>query len=351
MKIKIHAIAGVIGFLTVATFWVSTLTVEMFGSYADITSVKNAVLWGMLLLIPAMLITAGSGMSLGQGRSDSLVVSKKKRMPFIALNGLVVLVPSAFFLASKANASVFDTVFYAVQALELTAGATNLILMGLNIRDGLRLTGKLGSSSKQARQLGASIELRPAGPVIVKGLTEFSSDGLTAAAKPTMALCRCGASKNKPYCDGSHNSVGFSDEVSADRTRDQLLTYKGRELTVSYNRLLCSKAYECGRRLEAVFDTTRDPWIEPDNGPIEEGIEVIRSCPSGALSYSKNGSEPIHAVAPGPSITIDENGPYHVRNIQLANKDWGRGACEKKFSLCRCGLSKNKPFCDGSHAG
>ncbi len=94
-----------------------------------------------------------------------------------------------------------------------------------------------------------------------------------------MVLCRCGASKNKPYCDGAHSSSGFSDEKSLDRTADEILTYDGREITVHYNRLLCSKAYECGHRLERVFDTTRDPWVDPDQGTVEEIVDVVRACP------------------------------------------------------------------------
>ena len=73
-------------------------------------------------------------------------------MPVIAFNGLLILVPSAFFLAYKAGSGDFDTSFYAVQALELVAGAVNLSLIGLNIRDGLRLSGRLRrSNSDQLR--------------------------------------------------------------------------------------------------------------------------------------------------------------------------------------------------------
>ena len=63
-------------------------------------------------------------------------------MPVIALNGLLVLLPSAFYLNAKAQAGEFDALFYGVQALELLAGAINLTLMGLNLRDGLRLAGR-----------------------------------------------------------------------------------------------------------------------------------------------------------------------------------------------------------------
>ena len=70
---------------------------------------------------------------------------KKKRMPFIALNGLLILVPSAFFLASKSATGDFDAWFYGVQAIELVAGAINLSPMGLNIGDGLTMSGRLRS--------------------------------------------------------------------------------------------------------------------------------------------------------------------------------------------------------------
>ena len=139
IKTRIHAIAGVIGFLTILTFWLSTLVSEIFGSLADIATVKNAILWGMIVLIPCLVITGATGASLGKRRKDPRVSVKKKRMPPIAGNGLVVLVPSAVYLAYLANSGSFNTAFYAVQALELVVGAVNLTLMGLNIRDGFAL--------------------------------------------------------------------------------------------------------------------------------------------------------------------------------------------------------------------
>ncbi len=143
MKIKIHAIAGIIGFLTILTFWSSTLLSEIFGSHATIAWVKGMILQGMFILIPAMIIVGASGMSLGKQSFHPLVAKKKKRMPFIALNGLLILLPAAFFLEAKAAAGLFERCFYAVQAIELLAGATNLTLMGINIRDGLRMTRRI----------------------------------------------------------------------------------------------------------------------------------------------------------------------------------------------------------------
>ena len=82
---------------------------------------------------------------MAKGDRSGLVGAKFARMPFIAGNGLLVLIPCAFFLASRARANAFDASFYAVQALELAAGAVNLALMGLNARDGLRLTRRFAA--------------------------------------------------------------------------------------------------------------------------------------------------------------------------------------------------------------
>ena len=147
MKTKIHAIAGIIGFLTIALFWTSTLYSELFTDYATIAALKAAILNGMFVLVPAMAIVGASGMSLGGKRQDRLSLAKKKRMPFIAANGLLILVPAAFYLEFKAASGAFDTSFYAGQFLELLAGFTNLAMMGLNIRDGLTLTGRIGRAS------------------------------------------------------------------------------------------------------------------------------------------------------------------------------------------------------------
>jgi hypothetical protein len=148
MARKIHAVAGIIATLTIATFWFSTVVSELFGSSEAVIAVKSAIPWGFLLLIPALAAAGGSGFKLAGGRRVGLSAAKAKRMPLIAANGLFVLIPSALFLASKAKAGAFDTSFYVVQSLELLAGATNLTLLGLNLRDGLRLTGKLARPGK-----------------------------------------------------------------------------------------------------------------------------------------------------------------------------------------------------------
>ena len=132
----VHPIAGIIGFLTILTFWTSTVLSELFGTHEIIAAIKSMILYGLLILIPAMAIVGATGISMGRRRRDKPAIAKKRRMPIIAANGLLVLVPAAFFLSSKASSGSFDTSFVAVQVVELIAGAINLVLMGLSIRDG-----------------------------------------------------------------------------------------------------------------------------------------------------------------------------------------------------------------------
>lgn len=139
----IHPIAGAFALLTIATFWLSTALSELFAPQAVIIAVKTAIPWGFLVLVPALVAAGGSGLALAKGRRVGLISTKLKRMPFIAANGLLVLIPSALFLAFKARTGQFDLSFYLVQSLELAAGATNLTLLGLNMRDGLKMKGRL----------------------------------------------------------------------------------------------------------------------------------------------------------------------------------------------------------------
>jgi hypothetical protein len=137
---RLHFAAAATAAATILVFWTTTVIVELVRSAAMVAGVKQAILWGMLLLVPAMAATGGSGVRLARKRRSPIVATKKRRMAFIAGNGLLVLVPSAVFLAGRAATGTFGTWFYAVQTIELLAGALNLTLMSLNLRDGLRLT-------------------------------------------------------------------------------------------------------------------------------------------------------------------------------------------------------------------
>jgi hypothetical protein len=151
MPKRAHLIAAMLATLCIATFLLSTVLTELFGSLAAVAQLKSLIVTpGLWILIPAIAAAGGSGMFLAGPRTGRLVAAKKKRMPFIAANGLLVLVPCAIVLDRWAAAGAFGTSFYLVQALELMAGATNLTLMGLNMRDGLRMAGRLRTAPTPA---------------------------------------------------------------------------------------------------------------------------------------------------------------------------------------------------------
>ncbi|MCP5139134.1 MAG: hypothetical protein H6979_04705 [Chromatiales bacterium] len=151
MPKRIHLIAGILSPLLIATFFTSTVLVELFGSHAAIAHLKSLIVTpGLWILIPCLVATGGSGMYIGRSRKGRLVENKRKRMPFIAANGLLVLVPCAIFLSRWASVGAFDARFYIVQALELLVGATNVTLLALNVRDGLRLAGRLRAPASAA---------------------------------------------------------------------------------------------------------------------------------------------------------------------------------------------------------
>ncbi len=143
MKKIIHRFGALLATLCIGSFFISTLVVELFGSQETLATVKSLIVMpGLFILIPAIAATGATGFSLSDNRKGRLLEAKKKRMPIIAANGILILLPAAIILDQWASAGVFDTKFYLLQSVELLAGATNLTLMGLNIRDGLKLSTK-----------------------------------------------------------------------------------------------------------------------------------------------------------------------------------------------------------------
>ncbi|MFB4203411.1 hypothetical protein KBTX_02129 [wastewater metagenome] len=150
MSARVHAGAGVLALALIAIFWMSTVISELWLGEAAVVRVKTDILWAMTVLIPALMATAASGSRMARGRGGALLGRKRRRMPVIAANGVLVLVPCAVFLQMRASVGMLDGTFFAVQALELLAGAVNLTLMGLNMRDGLRLAGRPRPACRRA---------------------------------------------------------------------------------------------------------------------------------------------------------------------------------------------------------
>ncbi|GAA6209752.1 CDGSH iron-sulfur domain-containing protein [Cognatishimia sp. WU-CL00825] len=192
------------------------------------------------------------------------------------------------------------------------------------------------------------IQERENGPLIVKGVTQMrDAQGNEIACKPVMALCRCGQSKNKPFCDGSHKDAGFESRGGTPAGRDRLITYAGQDVSVSYNPLLCSHAAQCGKLAKHIFNPAEKPWVQPDKGTVDEVKEVVAACPSGALALAD--VDPPHLMPDRVQIQIEENGPYWVLDVTAPVPPQAENMSEQKFVLCRCGQSGNKPYCDGTH--
>lgn len=201
-------------------------------------------------------------------------------------------------------------------------------------------------------------------PKVVENLQNSKGEPLSTIQG--VALCRCGASNNKPFCDGTHGTIGFSSEnkttaaanynnnngSSEHMIKDKRKDYVGKEITIHDNRRICSHAAECVNNLSSVFKLNSRPWINPDSARTEEIIETIRKCPSGALSYSIDDIEYRDQNERRPIVTVSKDGPYLITGgIDLIgdNIQWAEGASKEHYTLCRCGASNNKPFCDGMH--
>jgi CDGSH-type Zn-finger protein len=162
-------------------------------------------------------------------------------------------------------------------------------------------------------------------------------------------LCRCGGSGNKPFCDGTHGKNGFTDKKLTDGALNKRDNYVGKRITIHDNRGICAHAGHCTDNLAKVFKLKEEPWIDPVAEAAEDIVNTIKKCPSGALSYSIDDVE--HRDRDGePMVTVTKNGPYAVSGgVELIEQPRGEGASEEHYTLCRCGGSQNKPFCDGTH--
>ncbi len=195
-----------------------------------------------------------------------------------------------------------------------------------------------------------SIDAPEKGPFLVKGAVRYTAaDGTPIERdKEVVALCRCGASKNKPFCDGTHSEIGFSGNKERTETYPTR-TFEGDELTVVDNIGICCHWGACVAGVpEVFFEWDGDERISvPDGADKEKVIEVIRRCPSGSLVYKLN-DELQDAFFSEPEVFVSEDGPLHVRGgIKLNTED--QPVTNSHYTLCRCGASKNKPFCDGAH--
>ncbi|MEA1942718.1 MAG: hypothetical protein U9P68_10770 [Pseudomonadota bacterium] len=138
--VRLHRTAGVAAGLIILVFLTVSALSELNGDPDMIRRAKTAIAWGLIALVPALMITGASGMRLGKGWKGPAIAAKKRRMALVAANGMLILVPSALALAWLARQGETGAAFAIVQTVEFLAGGTNLLLIGLNARDGIAMT-------------------------------------------------------------------------------------------------------------------------------------------------------------------------------------------------------------------
>ena len=188
------------------------------------------------------------------------------------------------------------------------------------------------------------------GPYRVRNIARlYNSKGKTIATQPEMYLCRCGGSGNKPFCDGTHMRIGFKSDKNPDRVPDRLDDYVGKDITIHDNRGVCAHSGHCTDNSPAVFRMGQEPWIDPNADDADRTATTVTMCPSGALNYAKDGI-PHKDQSREPGIEVTKDGPYRVvGGIGLNDPAGSQPECGEHYTLCRCGGSKNKPFCCGEH--
>ncbi len=212
--------------------------------------------------------------------------------------------------------------------------------------------------------LPAAIRTAPDGPYLVTNVALRDHLGAPVPAPPQlvppqMALCRCGGSARKPFCDGSHASNGFTGAKDPNRVPDRRDSYPGQQVAILDNRGLCQHSGFCTDRLATVFRAGQEPFVAASGGRLDEIIRAVRDCPSGALGLAIDGQQQPAlrdwAGTREPAVEITQDGPYRITGgISLAAGDGSeiprnQGASAEHYALCRCGHSQNKPFCSGMH--
>ncbi len=207
-------------------------------------------------------------------------------------------------------------------------------------------------------ECGCTIQASLNGPYLVTNVENMVNWlGENIPVLPQMALCRCGNSSLKPFCDGTHARIDFTGQKDPKRVRDRRDSYEGTVITVLDNRGICAHSGFCTDRLSSVFHLGQEPFVSPNGARMDEIIRAVRSCPSGALSCAIGTVEArssVDQVRPA-TIEVSKDGPYRITGgIELKDgqgNDEARntGASLEHYSLCRCGHSQNKPFCSGMH--
>lgn len=194
--------------------------------------------------------------------------------------------------------------------------------------------------------MSAPLEIKPIpnGPLAVSQAESLQFEGEVRALSGTVYLCRCGESRNAPFCDGSHNAAGFSSEGPRPEPVAPRI-WEGQRLRTRFDPRVCMHVFTC-KPLKALREAE---VLATDDAVAIEIRAVAAACPSGALTWEEKAplppiEAPVHAapieVIPGGELRF--HAPVRGLSLDPAQPD-------DRLTLCRCGLSANKPLCDGRH--
>lgn len=183
----------------------------------------------------------------------------------------------------------------------------------------------------------------PDGPLKVSNApgVVFGSD--TLPADGDVYLCRCGQSSNAPFCDGTHSKVGFSGACESSNDK-AIKVWEGNTLRTYFNPNTCMHVLYC-KPLKAL----REAELAGDTGAAAKIAEVVETCPSGALTWEAKTDVPAPSQRERAPVQVMEGGEVRIQAPFTINADKLERMPEDRATLCRCGLSKNKPWCDGMH--
>ena len=169
------------------------------------------------------------------------------------------------------------------------------------------------------------------------------------AGGPVVRLCRCGASSTKPFCDDSHETTDWDPAVTADTgpRATRARRFHGTDVVMTDDHSLCTHAGYCGDRFTNVWrmlGETGDPEIRTR---LQHMVEL---CPSGTLAWAPDDDADEVEPSFDPSVAISDDGPIWVRGgVPVVGPEGEVYETRNRQTLCRCGRSRNKPFCDGTH--
>ncbi|HEV2682513.1 MAG TPA: CDGSH iron-sulfur domain-containing protein [Rhodanobacter sp.] len=220
------------------------------------------------------------------------------------------------------------------------------------------------------KPVGTRVKISKNGPYLISGAlplhkqtigTNEDDESITwdkgrqYPAQEQYSLCRCGHSANKPFCDGTHAKVGFDGSETASRKPylEQAEVIRGPTMSLTDVESLCAFARFCDPRGKVwnLVNETDDPAAG------KHFVSQTCDCPSGRLvAWDNETGKPIEPAFE-PSIALIEDpaqhcsGPIWLRGgVQLIGADGFEYEVRNRVTLCRCGASQNKPFCDGTHA-